>query len=174
MATTARIHYQKGYDLGLELLNQYKSKNPDVIWEWHIAGPTEDEEFNKLREKLNNSLIKNQVYFWGNQNPEAFLSDKHLYISFSRWEGLPLAPIEAFIMGVPCLLSKVTGHGDLFKELKSFSSFDLNNYDSFETKLKQILSDYEFYSQDTKSCHEKAIKIFSIPEMARKTCHLYT
>lgn len=48
--------------------------------------------------------------------PEALLAEADAYLSTSRWEGLPLAILEAWRAGVPVVASDVVGNRDLIED----------------------------------------------------------
>jgi len=120
----ARASYQKGYDILFAHLIVLKKQWPD--FKFNIAGPSEN-EITIPFELLSNCQILGQV------DPLTFLNQIDLYISASRWEGMPLAILEAMAIGVPCLLSDVVGHQHFIsKEMVCATYKPLNHLDFFK------------------------------------------
>lgn len=63
--------------------------------------------------------ILDKVTFWGKLNQEEVLKklqEAHLFVSSSYTEGVPRAMIEAMVMGLPCIGTKVGGVPELLSE----------------------------------------------------------
>src|SRR5690625_7535896 len=63
-----------------------------------------------LAGQTNNILIKGAV-----QNVAQYLQASDYFVSCSKAEGLPMAVIEALACGLPCLLSDISPHAEIFK-----------------------------------------------------------
>jgi len=101
---------QKGLDI---LINAYailritSSNLPRLI----LAGP----DFRGDKKKIEKMIIKHglsdDIQLIGpvkNGQKEALLDKASLFLHLSRWEGMPLAILEAMAHGVPCLVTKGT------------------------------------------------------------------
>jgi glycosyltransferase involved in cell wall biosynthesis len=129
MGVMARHDFQKGLDL--LIINLLELKKRGIDFEFSIAG-TDNFEFNVPLE------LKKNIFLLGKlDNPQRFLDSINLYVSHSRWEGLPLSVLEVMDFGIPCLLSNVTGH-QYFIEENVALGFDLNNSDSFINGVHQL------------------------------------
>jgi len=104
-----RITYQKGHDLLIEILN----KSPHLFSDYFfvIAGKGEDDK--KILNMIQKYQIKNVKMIGETKTPYSFLNSIDIYLSTSRWEGLPLTVLEALALNKPCLLSDVQGHRDV-------------------------------------------------------------
>lgn len=109
IGTLSRLTYQKGIDLLIKYFHSFCTQYPAHNFELLIAGDGEDE---KALKSLASSLkIFDRVSFLGQvHDTKSFLENLEVYVSTSRWEGLPLAVLEAMDSGLPCLLSYVPGH----------------------------------------------------------------
>jgi glycosyltransferase involved in cell wall biosynthesis len=156
LGTLARLHFQKGIDLLIEMAYQHKdflNKHRIII---KVAGSGPDHE--SLSELIEKKDIGNLVQLCGQTlNPIAFLAQLNCYISFARWEGLPLSVLEAKACQLPTLLSNVTGH------------------DNFETRFHnsdEFISILENWIKNPPK-PEPLPKTFTLETMAERTYNLY-
>jgi glycosyltransferase involved in cell wall biosynthesis len=109
IGTLSRLTFQKGLDNLIQhfyVLTQRRKISNITL---KIAGSGEDE--NKLRSLIKSLQLESQIELVGEiHDPQAFLESLDVYVSCSRWEGLPLAVLEAMSLKIPCVLSIVSGH----------------------------------------------------------------
>jgi glycosyltransferase involved in cell wall biosynthesis len=114
VVTLSRFDYQKNmymaYDIAL------KFKNSDVEFVWVGDGP----DFLRLKEKAKKDNL--EIEFVGfSDKPIDYLAASSLYLSTSRFEGLPYALIEAASLGLPIVASNVVGNNEVvFNEKNGF------------------------------------------------------
>lgn len=94
-----------------------------------------------------------------------------LFLSCSTFEGLPIAVLEAYFNGVPCVLSPIPQHKDIAEVYKVYlpDSFDVM---SFIEKIKMALAEYEEHD----AIYEKRksqIEQYSISHACRKYIEFY-
>ena len=91
---------------------------------------------------MDKSLVDLVEFLGVIQDITEFLADKHIFVSFSRSEGLPISVLEAMSCKLPCLLSDVVGHRSFMNENgeNCVLLFDPKNPDEFYNKL-QVLYD---------------------------------
>lgn len=166
MGTLSRLNYQKGLDILLEFISQFESKN-DVKFKCLIAGGGELEGELKAKNKCKS------IKFLGSVDGQNFIKDIDLYISFARWEGLPLAVIEAMSHAKPCLISNVEGNTDLIADGVDGYMFNLDSYSEFEKKLLELINNKDLQSNLGQKAREKVIQKFSVDQMAAKTLEVY-
>ncbi len=155
IGTLARLNYQKGIDILLNNFARYFDENPNSEIKVLIAGDGEEKEsLLNLHAELK---LDDRVMFIGNvSKPITFLKELDLYISFARWEGLPISVLEAMACGLPVLLSDVTGH----QSFPLAKLFDLKSYSSFV----DAISDYKASNLESK---------FTVEEMVKRTLKVY-
>ncbi|MGK7247139.1 glycosyltransferase family 4 protein [Buttiauxella agrestis] len=75
-----------------------------------------------------------------NDIPE-LLSQHHIFVSFSAFEGLPMAALEALAMGTPCILSDIPPHKEIIGISPNFGCIcDINNPKSLSDAIKHCLT----------------------------------
>lgn len=103
-----RLDQQKNFSMLLRSIASVKKDIPNI--KAHIIGEGPDKEnLTKLTNKLK---IQNNVMFDGSLSHKILidlLAKSKLYVSTSRYEGLSIALLEAMLLGLPVVVSKVSG-----------------------------------------------------------------
>lgn len=105
--TLGRLHRQKGYDVLLRAFAELRPSHPSAAL--LIAGSgSEREGLERLIASLD---LGDRARLLGPRaDPERLLAAADIFVSSSRWEGLPLAVLEAMAAGLPIV---ATGVGDV-------------------------------------------------------------
>lgn len=167
IGTLSRLNYQKGIDILVEYISAF-SKNHHIKFKCLIAGDGE------LREELEKIPRSENIEFLGAVKGDEFLKNIGGYISFARWEGLPIAVIEAMSHALPCLLSRVDGNKDLVCEEEDGLMFNLENYGEFEVKMLSFLSNKALREKIGFNAKRKVISEYSVEKMVRETIKVYS
>lgn len=156
LGTLARLHFQKGIDLLIETIMENKTFFQEKKIRILIAGNGPEKD--KYQQMIYDSQLSAIIELCGETNdPVGFLARLNVYISFARWEGLPLSVLEAKACELPTLLSDVTGHQGFETLFKSSSNF----VDILEKWMEQL--------PGTKPLEDK----FTLKTMGEKTWQLY-
>lgn len=94
-----RLHPQKGFDRLLEAWQYVEKKHPD--WALEIAG--EGPEHSRLTQLIKDLQLKKATLVGAQTDMFRVYSSASLLAMSSRYEGLPLALIEAMWCGTPCV-----------------------------------------------------------------------
>lgn len=98
-----------------------------------IAGSYKIKEINKAG--------KNIVYLGRRDDILSILSQHHIFVSFSAFEGLPMAALEALAMNIPCILSDIPPHREILALSAQFGCIcDINDPDSLNQAIKYCLT----------------------------------
>lgn len=94
-----RLCYQKGFDRLVEVWDKVASQVPD--WKLEIIGGGEDEE--KLRHYIESKGLADRIIIRSAKSDEMpkIYRDASIYVMTSRYEGLPMALLEAQAVGLP-------------------------------------------------------------------------
>lgn len=124
--TKSKVHFiflsridiiQKGLDLLFPALDQFNKSPYKEKAEFHFYGKARLPEF----EKAFNDYIDasgNNIFFHGpvvGEDKTAAFRDADIFILTSRYEGMPMAVLEALSYGVPCLLTPQTNVANIVK-----------------------------------------------------------
>ena len=152
LGTLARLDYQKGIDLLISALQRFQARYAEQKWICLIAG--EGKERRSLEHILRQNGLSERVYLMGEiAEPTDLLAALDLYISFARWEGMPLSVLEAMACGLPCLLSDVVGHRDLIISGENGFLFALEDVDEFASRLAQLALSSDLCAQLGRAAH---------------------
>ena len=174
IALLGRLSFPKGYDILISYIDRFIEENHGLLFEINIAG--EGEAFQELRKQLDKTrYAKNRITFIGKTlEPLAFLRKHEAFMSFSRFEGLPLSVLEAMSLGRACLLSNVVGNRDVCPpNSRSAILFQLDSYDDFQHKFKELLTNSALRKELSSNAFRLVDKLFSVSTMAKKTFKLY-
>lgn len=98
LLAVGRLHEQKGFDMLLEAWN-----NVQCTKDWTLRIVGEGEQRKKLEEQIRDLHLSNVVLAGRVENMVEEYAAASLFVLSSRYEGLPLALIEAMWCGVPCV-----------------------------------------------------------------------
>ena len=107
-----RFQYPKGLDLLFDSVASVSARLPEAIWV--VIGEGDAQEMSAYEQRIAKLGIREKVIFLGARS-DAFTLIRafDLYISTSRWEGLPLVLLEVMEQGVPIVASDVVGNRDV-------------------------------------------------------------
>ncbi len=113
-----RVDRQKGVDLLLRGFALYKEKSgKGSLW---IIGDGPEQK--TLESEMRKSDLEQSVRFWGarfTEEKEKLLRNMDVFVHTSRWEGMPMAVLEAAAYGLPLIVSPETGLAALTKHYRA-------------------------------------------------------
>jgi glycosyltransferase involved in cell wall biosynthesis/O-antigen ligase len=107
-----RFDYAKGLDLLLGSIPEVSSRVPNAVWV--VVGDGPGDAVRLWQQRVADGGQGGRVIFLG-ARPDAcrLIQGFDLYVSTSRWEGLPLVLLEVMEQGVPIVASDVVGNRDV-------------------------------------------------------------
>ncbi len=103
----------------------------------------------------------------------SYYEQSHCYISTSRWEGLPLAVLEAQAHGLPCIVSDVVGNRDALVHEKTGFLFPIDDAYTAAEYIEKLLQDEKLWQSMRSQAHTHALEHFSAQTMAKHTVSIY-
>lgn len=133
-----RLSDQKDYDSMIEIWSLIASKFPDWVLEIYGHG----ELYDQLKNKIAKLGLVDKIII---QKPVSNIKDKYLeaslHIMTSKYEGLPMAMLEAQACGLPLISYDCKcGPKDVIVEGKNGFVIPMGDKDAFAAKLSEILS----------------------------------
>jgi glycosyltransferase involved in cell wall biosynthesis len=158
ICTVGRPSYQKNIELMIRVLFEVrKTKDIDLVIVG--VGHHSDRLHNviQLISELNLSSCITLLDWTEQKNVWHIIEQSQLYISTSRYEGLPYAVIEALSLAKPCIVSDADGNRDLIET--GYNGFVIQDEDikEYAAKIVLLLNDKELlhrFSVHAKKCFE--------------------
>lgn len=95
-----RLEYQKGFDIMIDCWKEIQNKFPD--WQLHIYGEGSMKE--SLQKQIDEYKLNDHVILCGrNENIIEKYNEYSLFLTTSRYEGLPMVLIESQCYGLPAV-----------------------------------------------------------------------
>lgn len=134
--TVGRLTYQKGYDM---LLRAWKIIEDKSDWKLIIAGDGE-EKSNLIR--LKNQLKIESIEFIGAVSDiDKYYKNASIYVSSSRYEGLPMTMIEAQKFGLPIVAFDCkTGPAEIIKHEVDGLLVKCNEIESLANNILNLIN----------------------------------
>ncbi len=162
--TLSRFDFQKNMDLAYQIAKSLKDENIEFIW----VGNGDDWERLKKQSEAEHLNIR----FTGFSNhPIDYLACSTVYLSTSRFEGLPYALIEAASIGLPIVATDVVGNNEVVENNKN--GFLFNTLEEANGFLKQLLHDKDLVSQMSEESIKFYNQNFTTEKMVSSLCDLY-
>ena len=136
LVSIGRLIYQKGFDLLLKAFHYAGRKVPNIHLTIVGGGPKEE----TLKKQAADLEISDRVHFAGHRdNPFAYMGKADLFISPSRWEGLPNVVLEALACGTPVLAFDCPGGtGEVLLEKKNGWLIPAEDWEAMGDKIIEI------------------------------------
>lgn len=139
VTTISRFDYQKNMSLAYEIAQNFKD-NPDIVFLW-LGDGDDSAKFESMAQKDGVNII-----FTGfTDEIPAYLSATDIYLSTSRWEGLPYALIEAQSLGIPIVATNVVGNNEVVENGKSGFLFESAQQACWDIEI--LLNDEQIYGK---------------------------
>lgn len=106
-------------------------------------------------------------------DPRIFLRDAGCYISTSRWEGLPLAVLEAQAEGIPCLVTDVVGNRDAVEDTVSGWLYPPGDARAAVARICRLMDDPALWQKMSHAAHARAARLFGVERMAAQVAECY-
>ncbi len=106
-------------------------------------------------------------------NAGARMAEAFCLISTSRWEGLPIALLEAMARAVPCIATDVTGNKDAVTDGETGFLFPQNSPRLGAERLVQLACNPELWRRLVAGARLRAEREFSVETMAASMLRFY-
>ena len=134
--TVGRLTYQKGYDMLLDIWSQVEKV---CDWKLIIVGDGEDRE--ALISKSRKLCLENIEFTGKISHVDELYLKSSIYVSTSRFEGLPMCMIEAQSFGLPIVSFECkTGPSEIVKNNRSGFLIEQGDINSFSDKLLELIN----------------------------------
>ena len=164
IVTLSRYDYQKNMNLCLDIVRILKDDGIRFVW----VGDGED--FSSLKKLVETENLPVEMVGF-QKDPMKFLQNSCVYLSTSRFEGLPYALVEAASVGLPLVATDVVGNNEV--AINNENGFTFKSAEEGATALKRILNDDVLFKKMSKRSRELFEEKFSIEVMIHKLLIVY-
>lgn len=135
LANVARLHIpSKGQEILLQILSQNKWRQRDVTLDFFGKGPNEGR-----LQQLANKFDLNNVRFCGHVDGiENIWADHHALVLPSKYEGLPIALVEAMLCGRPAVVTNVSGNSEVMQDGLTGFIAEAPTVAAFDSAMEQL------------------------------------
>ncbi len=156
------------YDIALAL------REKGILAQCHFILVGDGEELPTLQKKIHAAGLDNNFCIVGQQSCVApYYTQACCLLSTSRWEGLPLAVLEATAQGVPTIATDVVGNRDAIKDGETGFLYPLGNAEAAAACIEKILHNEELWHKMRTQAYAHALEKFSVQKMAAATAQIY-
>jgi len=139
--STGRLYYQKGYIFALSAIKSLVSKGFDI--EYHILGEGPDREL--LEFYIADNKLDDNVLLCGKVSSEEVsnkLSESHIFLLPSIYEGVSNAVLEAMAVGTPVITTDAGGMAEVIQDGTNGFLVARYNAVALEEAILKIIHDY--------------------------------
>jgi len=128
ICSVGRPSFQKNIEMMIEVINRVKDYKPDIHLVLMGVGEYSPNKnaINKLIEKHNLKSHITLVNWIEREKILQIIKQSKMYISTSRYEGLPYSIIESLSLSKSCVVTKCDGNKDLVKD--GYNGFLIENF----------------------------------------------
>lgn len=101
------------------------------------------------------------------------MSTFDVFVMTSLWEGLPYAPIEALLLGIPAVLTDVSGVRDLLQELAKEWIVPINSPEQMALTVNAILTNYSVQKQKVWAIRRTILEKFDSQKIGKQLGDYY-
>lgn len=157
ICTVGRPSFQKNIDSMIDVIFEIKKQRPIHLLLVGVGyyAPELENVVNKIK-KLHLEYDITLLNWTNREDVLHIISNSQLYISTSRYEGLPYSIIESLALGKPCVVSDCDGNRDLIVDEYNGFVIKNNNTTLFKDKIVDLLTNNSLH----RTFSEKALQLY--------------
>lgn len=169
-----RVYETKGLYYLVEALGRCHIPNGFHL---NIVGPLTDKAYKKKTDELAEKYgISDKISYIGAVEPDMvkeYMASSDMLIAPSLDEGFGLSIVEAILMHIPVIASRVGGITDIISDHTDGLLFEAGNTSDLIRCIDFFLSDSEKIREYEKNAFNKASVVFRIERVAEETANVY-
>jgi glycosyltransferase involved in cell wall biosynthesis len=136
-----RIGEAKNYDLLIEALARLPVRHREKVFV-RIVGEGSVDATRRLQSRIFEKGLDETVVLMGNRNDvPSLLAESHLFLMTSRYEGLPIALLEAARTGLPCVVTDVGGCREVIENCRNGVVVPANDAEAIALAIKRFIEE---------------------------------
>ena len=166
-----RFDHQKNPDLLIPIARAIKERQLNCIVNVIGTGA----KFSHIESIIETEGLGDVITLLGPTNdPRSAMRSSDVILSTSRWEGMPLALLEAMSEGLPAIASNVVGNRDIVLDGQTGLLFDLESPSNAVKHIERLIAQEEEREKLGHNAQVRVAEKFSIERMTQQTIELYT
>ncbi|MDD6808014.1 MAG: glycosyltransferase family 4 protein [Oscillospiraceae bacterium] len=171
VGTIGRISEQKGIDIFIKAIAKVREVNENVVGV--IIGDGEDR--NKMQNLARELNLEQGILFLGYQAEVLDLINQLDFVVLSsRWEGLPLTPIEVFSQGKTIIVSNISGNNEVVTDKCNGLLCEKDNVDDFTNKILLLINEKELRTEFEKNAINTYVNDYNYESFIEKYNEVYS
>ena len=166
---------RKGFDTLIKAFARIAHKHPD--WKVILAGNPKEEKDAELMSSLPKELnIEQQIVFPGwivGKEKDLMFRNASIFCLASSAEGFPMAVLDAWAYGLPCIVTPVGGLLDIVEDGKNALIFNYGDILKLAEQLDKMISNDVLRGNIAKQSLVLAQKTFNIKNINEQIERLY-
>ena len=171
LLTVGRLVYEKGHEFLVQAVPSVIQSFPNITVGICGTGPL----FRQLQEQISALAIENKIILLGQwENVRELLAAADAFILPSRWEGLPMALLEAMMAGLPVIATRVQGVEEVIEDGVHGFLVPLENSEELSKAILQLLSDPDQCQRMGIAASSRILQGYTTDQMCEKYLRVVT
>jgi glycosyltransferase involved in cell wall biosynthesis len=165
LIAVGRLVYEKGHKFLIQAIPSVTQSFPNVIVGICGSGPL----FEQLQEQISALDLEGKVRLLGQwENVRELLSAADAFVLPSRWEGLPMALLEAMMAGLPIIATKVEGVEEVVAEGKHGLLVPIEDADALADAIMQLMANPQLRHEMGAAAKEQVLRLYTTDYMCEQ------
>ena len=168
VVSISRFDYVKNNGFIIPLLQELRRRNR--LGDFHIVAVGDGPDKESIAERAHAEGLADAITFTGaTPEPHVFLQGALCYFSSSRWEGMPLAVLEAMAHGLPVVASAVVGNRDIVADGETGLLYPLDDAIAAATALCRLADSEQERNAMGRNARATVVQKYDVRHMAEQT-----
>jgi glycosyltransferase involved in cell wall biosynthesis len=160
-----RLVYQKAHETLISampsVLKEFPETKLDICGDGYMRS--------KLELQIQSLHLSKNVRLLGRRNDvDRFLAAADIFVLPSRWEGLPIALLEAMSMGLPVIATNVQGVDEVIMKQEYGLLVPVEDADRLAAAILQLLRNPQLRKEMGIAGRKRLVDVYSIDRMAER------
>jgi glycosyltransferase involved in cell wall biosynthesis len=165
LLAVGRLVYEKGHEFLIQSIPSVIQSFPNLTTAICGSGPL----FGQLEERISALSLEGKVRLLGQwENVRELLAAADAFVLPSRWEGLPMALLEAMMAGLPVIATRVQGVEEVIENGVQGFLVSLENPEELSKAILQLLNDPEQRHKMGQAASSRILHGYTTDQMCKK------
>ena len=165
LIAVGRLVYEKGHEFLIQAIPSVARSFPHITVGICGSGPL----LGQLEEQISALDLEGKVRLLGQwENVRELLAAADAFVLPSRWEGLPMALLEAMMAGLPIIATKVEGVEEVIVEGKNGLLVPIEDADALAGAIMQLMADPQLRHEMGAAAKEQVLGFYTTDHMCEQ------